>query len=75
MIAFGWIATAIAVLVGPVFIPFFIVPQLDWLFWGWLKAFLQYAFYQVIAQAFVFVFGNLLLHFLGPSTPRRIPPS
>ena len=68
-IAFGWIATAIAVLVGPIFIPFFIVPQLDWLFWGWLKAFLQYAFYRVIAQAFVFVFGNLLLHFT-----RAVPP-
>jgi hypothetical protein len=69
VIAFGWIATAIAVLVGPIFIPFFIVPQLDWLFWGWLKAFLQYAFYRVIAQAFVFVFGNLLLHFT-----RAVPP-
>jgi hypothetical protein len=69
VIAFGWIATAVAVLVGPVFIPFFIVPQLDWLFWGWLKAFLQYAFYQVIAQAFVFVFGNLLLHFTQAVPP------
>jgi hypothetical protein len=69
VIAFGWIATAIAVLVGPVFIPFFIVPQLEWLFWGWLKAFLQYAFYRVIAQAFVFVFGNLLLHFLRVYPP------
>lgn len=69
VIAFGWIATAIAVLVGPIFIPFFIVPQLDWLFWGWLKAFIQYAVYRVIAQAFVFVFGNLLLHFT-----RAVPP-
>ncbi len=69
VIAFGWIATAVAVLVGPVFIPFFIVPHLDWLFWGWLKAFLQYAFYRVIAQAFVFVFGNLLLHFTEAVPP------
>jgi hypothetical protein len=23
------------------FIPFFIVPTLDWLFWNWLKAFVQ----------------------------------
>ncbi len=69
VIGFGWIATAVAVLVGPIFIPFFIVPHLDWLFWGWLKAFLQYAFYRVIAQAFVFVFGNLLLNFT-----RAVPP-
>ena len=59
VIAFGLVATGVAVLVGPVFIPFFLVPQLDWLFWGWLKSLLQYAFYQVIAQAFVFVFGTL----------------
>ena len=55
VIAFGLVATGVAVLVGPIFIPFFVVPALDWLFWGWLKALLQYAFYQVIAQAFVFV--------------------
>ena len=54
---------------GPIFVPFFIVPQLDWLFWGWLKAFIQYAFYQVVAQAFVFVFGTLLLHFLDLYPP------
>lgn len=30
--AFGIIASAVCVLVGPIFIPFFIVPQLDWLF-------------------------------------------
>ncbi len=64
VIAFGWAATGVAVLVGPIFVPFFIVPHLEWLFWGWLKAFLQYAFYQVVAQAFVSVFGTLLLHFL-----------
>ena len=22
---------------GPIFVPFFIVPKLDWLFWGWLQ--------------------------------------
>jgi hypothetical protein len=69
VISFGWVATGVAVLVGPVFVPFFIVPHLEWLFWGWAKAFLQYAFYQVVAQAFVFVFGTLLLHFLDLYQP------
>jgi len=53
--AFGVVATAVCILLGPVFIPFFIVPQLDWLFWGWLKAFIQYAFYQVVAAAVLYV--------------------
>jgi hypothetical protein len=69
VIAFGLVATGVAVLVGPVFIPFFLVPQLDWLFWGWVKSLLQYAFYQVIAQAFVFVFGSFVINFLDAFPP------
>jgi len=69
VIAFGLVATGVAVLVGPVFIPFFLVPQLEWLFWGWLKSLVQYAFYQVIAQAFVFVFGRFLTNFLDAFPP------
>ncbi len=65
VIAYGFIATAVCVLVGPVFIPFFIVPKLEWLFWGWFKCFLQYAFYQVVASAVVFVIGNLILGIIG----------
>ena len=64
IIGFGLIAEAVLVLVGPIFVPFLIVPKMDWLFWGWFKAFLQYSFYQVIASAFVFIFAQLLLKFL-----------
>jgi len=65
VIAYGFVATAVCVLLGPVFIPFFIVPKLEWLFWGWLRCFVQYAFYQVIAAAVVFIIGNLILGILG----------
>jgi hypothetical protein len=58
------IASAVCVLVGPLFVPFFIVPTLDWLFWGWLKAFLQYSFTLVIANAFIFVFERFLSRYL-----------
>ena len=61
VIAYGFIATAVCVLVGPVFIPFFIVPKLEWLFWGWLRCFLQYAFYEVVAAAVVYIIGNLII--------------
>src|ERR1700732_4809051 len=69
VIAYGFIATAVCVLVGPIFIPFFIVPKLEWLFWGWFRCFIQYAFYQVIAAAVVYVMGNLMLGAL------RLPPA
>jgi hypothetical protein len=69
VIAFGYIAAAIAVLLGPIFIPFFIVPKMEWLFWGWFKALLQYAFYPVVANAYIFVFGQLLIHFVDSHPP------
>ena len=61
VIAYGFIATAVCVLVGSVFVPFFIVPKLEWLFWGWLRCFIQYAFYEVIAAAVVYIIGNLII--------------
>jgi hypothetical protein len=69
VIAYGFIATAVCVLVGPVFVPFFIVPKLEWLFWGWFRCFLQYAFYQVIAAAVVAVIANLMVGVL------KLPPT
>jgi type IV secretory pathway VirB6-like protein len=71
--AFGIIATAVCVLIGPVFIPFFIVPQLDWLFWGWLKCFLQYSFYQVVAAAVIYIIGNILTSFMNLYNGQPIP--
>jgi hypothetical protein len=69
VIAYGFIATAVCVLVGPIFVPFFIVPKMEWLFWGWFRCFLQHAFYQVIAAGVVFIIGNLMLGAL------RLPPA
>jgi len=57
------------VLLGPIFIPFFIVPQMEWLFWGRLKSLIQYAFYRVVANAYLFVFGNLLIRFIDSHPP------
>jgi hypothetical protein len=73
VVAFGIIATAVCVLVGPIFIPFFIVPQLEWLFWGWFRCFIQYAFYQVVAAAVVFIIGNALTAFMNLYHGRPIP--
>jgi len=69
VIAFGLIASAVCGLLGPIFVPFFIVPKMEWLFWGWFRCFIQYAFYQVIAAAAVFIISNLILGAL------RLPPA
>ena len=64
VISFGYAASGVCMLLGPVFIPFFIVPTMEWMFWGWLRAFLQYSFYPVVANAYVFVFGNMIIRFI-----------
>lgn len=64
IVSFGYIATAVCVLVGPIFIPFFIVPKMEWMFWGWLRALLQYSFYPVVANAYIYVFGSVLINFV-----------
>jgi type IV secretory pathway VirB6-like protein len=69
VISFAMIATGVCVLVGPLFVPFFIVPTLEWLFWGWLKAFVQYSFTLVIANAFIFVFEQFLSRYLQTLPP------
>jgi hypothetical protein len=53
VVAYGYVAAAVCVLLGPIFIPFFIVPKLDFLFWGWFKAFIGFSFYQVVASAVI----------------------
>jgi len=67
--SFSLIASAICALVGPLFVPFFIVPTLEWIFWGWLKAFIQYSFMRVIANAFIFLFERFLSGFLQTLPP------
>jgi hypothetical protein len=72
VIAYGLVATAVCVLIGPIFVPFMIVPKLDWLFWGWFKAFLGFSFYQVVAAAFLFIFAKVLLGLFGVIGPLSI---
>jgi type IV secretory pathway VirB6-like protein len=69
VVAFGLIASAVCTLVGPIFVPFFIVPKLDWLFWSWFKAFIQYSFIPVIAFAFLMIFERFIYQFLTTIPP------
>ncbi len=64
VVAFGLIASAVCALLGPIFVPFFIVPKLDFLFWNWLKAFIQYSFIPVVAFAFLMIFERFVYRFL-----------
>ena len=69
IVAFGLIASAVCALLGPIFVPFFIVPKLDWLFWSWFKAFIQYSFVPVIAFAFLMIFERFIFQYLTTLPP------
>ena len=45
------LALSIALLLGPVFIPWLLVPQLSFLFWGWFRTVLVYSLYGAVAAA------------------------
>jgi len=60
-VIFAQIAIAVLVTLGPIFIPFMVVPKMDFLFWGWLKALIQYSLYSAIAAVMVTVWTNIIL--------------
>lgn len=72
VVGYGMIAAAVCALVGPIFIPFFIVPKLDFLFWGWLRAFLGFSFYKVVAAAVLNLLGHLYLLFYQNLLPLTV---
>jgi hypothetical protein len=69
VIAFGLLASAVCGLLGPIFVPFFIVPKLDWLFWGWLRSFIQYSFIPVVAVAFLMIFERFVYRYVTTLPP------
>ena len=63
ILAYGAIAASIIGILGPVFIPFLVFDKLDWLFWSWLKAYLGFSFYKVVAAATLNVLSHVLTNY------------
>jgi hypothetical protein len=63
ILAYGAIAATIIGLLGPIFIPFLVFDKLNWLFWGWLRAYLGFSFYKVVAAATMNVLAHVLTNF------------
>ena len=62
-IIFANIAISVLVTLGPLFIPFMVVPKLDFLFWGWFKAMLQYSLYGTIAAIMIGIWTRVITAF------------
>ncbi len=63
IVAYGAIASAVVGLLGPVFIPFLVFDKLEFLFWGWLRAFIGFCFYKVLAAAVLSILAHLLAQY------------
>ncbi len=63
IVAYGAVASAVIGLLGPVFIPFLVFDKLEFLFWGWLRAFIGFCFYKVLAAAVLSILGHLLAQY------------
>jgi hypothetical protein len=64
ILAYGAIGATVIGLLGPVFIPWMVFDKTEFLFWGWLKAFLAFEFYKVVAAATMSVMSHLLISYL-----------
>jgi hypothetical protein len=64
IIAYGAIGATVIGILGPVFIPWMVFDKTDFLFWGWLKAFLGFEFYKVVAAATLSIVSHLLITYL-----------
>jgi hypothetical protein len=63
IVAYGAIGSAVIGLLGPIFIPFLVFNKLEFLFWGWLRAFIGFCFYKVLAAAVLSILAHLLAQY------------
>ena len=75
IIAYGAIGATIIGLLGPVFIPWMVFDKTDFLFWGWLKAFVGFEFYKVVAAATMSVMSHLLITYFTSGAMNVSSPS
>ena len=57
----GFFCLAVLTMLGPLFIPWMMIPQLDFLFWGWFKAMINGVIYMLTASALYAATAMLLV--------------
>ena len=57
----GFFTLTVLTMLGPLFIPFMMIKQLDFLFWGWLKALLNGVIYMLTAAALYAVTAMVMI--------------
>ena len=65
VVGFGYLALGAVLVIGPILIPFLLVPKLDFLFWSWLKALIKYSFYPVVGNIILMGISQIMLSVLN----------
>jgi hypothetical protein len=65
VVGFGYLALGAVLTIGPILIPFMLVPKLDFLFWSWLKALIKYSFYPVVGNIILMGISQIMLSVLN----------
>ena len=45
----AYVGFMVAIVLGPLFVPWMLIPQLDWLFWSWLKSIVKMTVHLMVA--------------------------
>lgn len=61
VIGYGAIVATVIGMLGPIFIPFLVFEKTESFFWSWLKAYISFEFYKVVAACVMYVMGNVFV--------------
>ena len=54
----GFVAIGLGTLLGPLMVPFLLVPRFNWIFYNWISFTIKYSFYQVVANGLAYIWAN-----------------
>ena len=57
----GLVTMLVAILLGPIFVPFLLIPQLSFLFWGWIKSLFGGMIHSIVAAGLFVLIANIML--------------
>jgi hypothetical protein len=69
VLTFGFIASAICQIVGPLFVGLSIVPGLGWMLSGWIRSFIGYSLYPLFGALYCDIVAQVLTFFVQAHPP------
>ena len=57
----GLVTMLVAILLGPIFVPFLLIPQLSFLFWGWIRSLFGGMIHSIVSAGLFVIIANLML--------------